>query len=397
MVKEQLIIPDFDTYPTTHTLEHASVIDGGVKIRWDDGLESRLPELWLREFSPDVSTFHAVTREQMLTLTEIPANLTASKASIGADGFLCVHWMPERLESRYHPGWLRAHISETPDPVFVLPERQLWRDDFRPAWFDGNAVREGRHEAFKGWLEAIHIHGVGLLSALPADPAIIPEVPEMIGPVRKSNFGSVFEVINRPDANTNAYTAIALAAHSDLSTREYMPGLQFLFCVINEATGGDSILADGFSIAEQLKHESAEFYELLSTISIPFGTKDKDSDYRHTAPVLEHDATGHLSTIRYTYWLRSPMSGDFDTITTYYAAFRRFQEIANDPLNQISFRLSPGDMMAFDNRRILHGRAAFDPASGVRLLRGCYSEREELESRLRILSRRERQRTEALI
>ena len=396
MVAQQLIVPDFDTYPTTHALEGASVIDGGVKVRWDDGLESRLPGLWLREFSPDASTFHAVTREQMITLTEIPADLTASEASIAQDGFLCIHWMPEGLESRYHPGWLRAHIPDAPDPIFELPERQLWRDgdQFGPTWFDGNAVREGQHEAFKAWLEAIHIHGVGLLKGLPADPAIMPAIPEMIGPVRPSNFGKVFEVSNRPDANSNAYTAIALAVHSDLSTREYIPGLQFLFCVINETTGGNSILADGFSVAEQLKSESTEFYEVLSTVPIPSGTKDKDSDYRYTAPVLEHDRMGKLSTLRYTYWLRSPMSGDFDTITAFYAAFRRFQEIANDPANQISFRLNPGDMMAFDNRRILHGRAAFDSSSGNRLLRGCYGEREELESRLRILSRQERQRAE---
>jgi gamma-butyrobetaine dioxygenase len=211
----------------------------------------------------------------------------------------------------------------------------------------------------------------------------------MIGPVRPSNFGKYFEVISRPDANTNAYTALELAPHTDLSTREYMPGLQFLFCLINEASGGASILADGFAIAEQLKAESAEFYEVLSTLSIPFGTKDRNTDHRYRAPVLEHDLHGDLSTVRHTYWLRSPMSGDFDTITTFYAAYRRFQEITIDPANHLSFRLQPGELMAFDNRRILHGRAAFDPSSGRRLLRGCYNEREELESRLRILYRLE--------
>ena len=86
------------------------------------------------------------------------------------------------------------------------------------------------------------------------------------------------------------------------------------------------------------------------------------------------------------------MSGTFDTITTFYAAFRCFQKIANDPDNQIKLRLNPGEMIAFDNRRVLHGRASFDLQSGKRLLRGCYGEREELESCLRILYRRERQR-----
>ena len=41
---------------------------------------------------------------------------------------------------------------------------------------------------------------------------------------------------------------------------------------------------------------------------------------------------------------------------------------------------------------MLHGRTVFDPSSGRRWLRGCYSEREELESRLRMLARAERRR-----
>ncbi|MFO6465778.1 TauD/TfdA family dioxygenase [Jannaschia sp. KMU-145] len=39
----------------------------------------------------------------------------------------------------------------------------------------------------------------------------------------------------------------------------------------------------------------------------------------------------------------------------------------------------------FDNRRILHGRAAFDPSTGARHLRGCYVDRGEFDARLRML------------
>lgn len=45
--------------------------------------------------------------------------------------------------------------------------------------------------------------------------------------------------------------------------------------------------------------------------------------------------------------------------------------------------------MAFDNRRVLHARGAFDQV-GRRLLRGCYGERDELRSRLRMLARARR-------
>ena len=44
-------------------------------------------------------------------------------------------------------------------------------------------------------------------------------------------------------------------------------------------------------------------------------------------------------------------------------------------------------MSAFDNRRVLHGRAAFAQGSGRRHFQGCYIEREEVESRIRVLER----------
>ena len=49
-------------------------------------------------------------------------------------------------------------------------------------------------------------------------------------------------------------------------------------------------------------------------------------------------------------------------------------------------------MVGFDNRRILHARTAFDPGTGYRRLQGCYLDRDELHSRIRILDRRLRAR-----
>ncbi len=44
-------------------------------------------------------------------------------------------------------------------------------------------------------------------------------------------------------------------------------------------------------------------------------------------------------------------------------------------------------MVIFDNSRVMHGRAAFDANSGERHLRGYYIERNEVDSRIRVLAR----------
>jgi len=57
----------------------------------------------------------------------------------------------------------------------------------------------------------------------------------------------------------------------------------------------------------------------------------------------------------------------------------------------VRFRLQPGDIetRTCDNGRVLHARDAFDPSTEERLLQGCYVDRDEMQSRIRILEREE--------
>jgi len=40
------------------------------------------------------------------------------------------------------------------------------------------------------------------------------------------------------------------------------------------------------------------------------------------------------------------------------------------------FRLQPGELMLFDNSRVLHGRTSYNPNEGLRHLQGCYIDRD---------------------
>lgn len=61
--------------------------------------------------------------------------------------------------------------------------------------------------------------------------------------------------------------------------------------------------------------------------------------------------------------------------------------MTRDPAYGIALKLAGGEMVVFDNRRVLHGREAFDPSTGFRHLHGCYVDRGEWDSRLRVLDR----------
>ena len=382
--------PDFDSFPVTGKPETAETIPDGIRILWDDGLESRFHVLWLRENAPDPETTHPVTKEQRLQLLDIPASLQAAAVRIAQDGTLRVTWNTGET-SAYHPGWLRAYCHEAPSRSFSLPARCHWNAAAMPnvPRFDGtDALKDPA--VTEAWLTALHVYGVAVLENLPATPEVIETVPAAIGPIRPTNFGFSFDVASKADATSNAYTTMTLPLHVDLPTREYMPGLQFLHCLKNGAAGGESLLADGFFLAERLRAQDAEAFGTLTTVPIEYYNKAGETDYRYSTPLIRLNADGTFHEIRWTPWLRAPLNAPFETVGKVYRALRLLFSLAEDPANRIEIRLKPGDLLGFDNRRAIHGRKGFDPATGDRHLRGCYVERDELYSRLRILARRKR-------
>ena len=60
--------------------------------------------------------------------------------------------------------------------------------------------------------------------------------------------------------------------------------------------------------------------------------------------------------------------------------------ILNQPDNALVLHLNPGDCIVMQNDRSLHGRTAFDPNRGHRLLQGCYIDSDAMRSRYAVLS-----------
>lgn len=385
--------PDFDSYPIRHWPVAARAAGGGVEVDWDDGSSSRYHPMVLRENAPDPETTHPVTREQARMLTEFPADLAASAAEIDGAGALAVLWN-DGTGSRFHPGWLHAHRPRREARDADLPGRITWGGnlDVAAVRVDGSNIAQDEDQLAR-WCEALHVHGFAILEGVGTDPSVIETVPALLGPLRDNNFGRVFDVVTKQDATSNAYTSMGLPLHVDLATREYMPGLQFLHCIENGAVGGESLLADSFFIVERLRREAPELFDTLSTVPLTSANKADNTDYRWTAPMIRLDPdSGGPEEVRWNPWLRAPLTEEFETADLVYRGLRRLFEMGDDPTNTVTVRLRPGEMLGFDNRRVLHGRTAYDPTTGGRALRGCYVEREELWSRLRILGRHRRAR-----
>lgn len=163
--------------------------------------------------------------------------------------------------------------------------------------------------------------------------------------------------------------------------------MQFLHCLANDATGGDSVFLDGFALADALRREHPADFEQLASTPFEFWNKSANSDYRCSAPVIGLDARGNVTEVRVANFLRGPLDAPAGSVAAVYRAYRRFLALAREPRFRVQRRLRAGDMWAFDNRRVLHARTEFDPSTGRRHLQGCYVDRDELLSRWRVLSR----------
>lgn len=383
------LAPDFASHPAG-ALPILGIDSGFVTAQWPDGVSGRFHALFLRENEVTPGVVDHVTRERETEIDRLPAD-TAPTGVRQAGDAVEVTFASDGHVGRFDPGWLRSMAEGRWRPEHDIPAQTPWEAAAmpEPPTFDGPSVMTN-DTALRDWLSATWAHGFARLRNLPTDTGTAQAVGERIGTVRNSNFGFLFSVETKPDPDSTAYTSAALDGHTDLATRETQPGLQILLCRENTATGGASTMADGFAVAEAIRQDDPDAFDALTTLKWVFTNRHRDTDYRHSGPIVELSASGQITEIRNTGFLRFFPDMDEANVARAYCALRLFSAHcrSNRFLSRTLF--SAGDLILFDNRRMMHGRDSFDPQSGIRRLEGCYLDRDEILSRLRVLARQER-------
>ena len=378
-------VPDFYRY-CPYPIAFADWSGDTVVLHWHDGKRLSCHRLWLRENTFGYGGIDPATREGLMDPAELSDAMQMTSVSVTPAGDLRIVWQPDEQETRYHSGWLK-HIAEGQHyHDSWLPKPQVWTAETLP-----NPPRRAAapilddDNALAGMLNDMLCYGVCVVEQAPTEPGFLNHLAGRIGPVRDSNFGALWDVKAdvelAGDANTNttANTGFRLGPHTDLPTREVPPGFQFLHCLVNEADGGESTLTDGASLVQALKASQPEDYEILSTRRCIFFNRGPGIDHRFSAPIIDTLGREDIPTIRAFYPVRAFPDMPDNEVAGSYAALRRFHQLADDARFELTFRLGPGDIMCFDNRRILHGRKAFS-GSGKRHLQGIYIDRDEIQS-----------------
>ena len=359
-----------------------------LKVVWNDGEESKFNYLWLRDNCP--TAHDKDSRHRMFNILEVSQNINPTKYSISSDGKLEIEWSEGDHTSYYDPKWLRENCYTLKNKQRYVSPYKLWDNslekNLESIQIDHDEIVNSDDGLIK-WLELLHYTGIAIVKNAPVEKNSALKVLNRISHTRETFFKTPFEVINIPKPNNSAYTAHALRNHMDLPWFENPPGYQFLHCLINSAKGGDSSAVDAFAVADYLKNNEKDTCDILVNTPLKFRDKDYTQEAVRsvygTAISLTKD--GDYNDIRYSIATLDALDCHPDIMDSVYKAHHRFGNLLHDDKFQINFRLEPGDIFSFNNRRLLHGRTEFDPNSGHRHLQGYYMDRDEIIGRLKYL------------
>jgi gamma-butyrobetaine dioxygenase len=150
------------------------------------------------------------------------------------------------------------------------------------------------------------------------------------------------------------------------------------------------MFVDGFAHAEALRREAPDAFEILARTPVRFTfAADSGEVWSFTSPVLSLDANGAVTAVRLNHRSLDLEPTVPEAVDAWYDAYLTFYSRLHAPQAAFGRRLAPGEVVIFDNRRLLHGRRSL-AADSPRWLQGCYADFDGLAATLaRLESARE--------
>ncbi len=348
-----------------------------------EGVEVRCHYVWLRDNCWCAECRVGQTQERKLVTASIRPDIAPDSVTVDDDGTLRVAWNDDHV-SAYTATWLRRHDYSDRARAGRRHEPVLWDASFTVPAFEHDEV-VGTPKVQIAYLEAVRDYGVALIRNTPSVPGEVERFAEKIGHVRETAFERIHNVRHDPTGYSVAHTPAELIPHTDLPGYHWPPSIQLLHYIVNEATGGESTVTDGWSVLADLRAGDPAAFDTLCRVPVPFQVFSDDEDTFATAPVVETDTDGRVRAFRFSNHLVQPIDTGFDDVEEFYDAYRKLGRMILSDRYKVAFKAESGDLLTVHGHRVMHGRLSFDPTSGARHLQDVYMEFDDLMARRRVL------------
>lgn len=165
-----------------------------------------------------------------------------------------------------------------------------------------------------------------------------------------------------------------------------MPGLQLLHCLTNHerVVGGESTLIDAMAAAAEFRRLAPQYFETLVKCPATFMKQREGADMVYQRPHIVLDSENDVVvTVNWSPPFEGPLSVAPEYVEDYYRAYAAFSYMLDNSLEEGNVypgldatlvselrsyakghtwerRLAPGEILIFNNRRLLHGRRGFE-------------------------------------
>ena len=358
-------------------------------IKWDDGAISRFHYIWLRDNCYCERCGETLVGVRFLRVHDIDLDVKPQCVRVDEKGCLLVVWRANGHESFYEAGWLKAHCYSAESRERRRHRPILWGAEIMASlpWFEASALLEDERERMS-FLESVRDRGFAMLRGVGLDWPALSTVVRLAGPVQHGVYGpGAFELNPASSRRIIGNTHHGVPPHTDEGYWQHPSGIIFITCDVPSADGeGASVLVDGFKVAQRLRVDDSEAFELLSSVSTQFHrVHPGEMDLRAIGRVLCLDSDGELVGVRYPSRNAAPLDVPEHIVEPMYRALWQWSAAINDPANIMRVRLAHGECMVFDNHRVFHGREAF---TGERRMLLTSVNRQDFHSTVRVLATR---------
>lgn len=356
--------------------------DDGLSIHWDTGHTSFYHYFWLRSACHCEICGDSLTGSRRLHPSDVPIDIKPDR--VDASNQLTITWQPDAHVSQYDFAWLLEYAYDEASHELDWRPR-LWDSSIDPKQVSHKLklVQQDDQACFE-FLRTLRDYGIAIMRSDDKKPVGIETMAALIGDITESAYTRVFDLKPQPDAHTYGNTTQVIPPHTDEAYLHTPTGILILYCVNPAADGGESILVDGFQIANLLKQQNPQAYQVLCTCQQTYHriVPGEGMDFRTRARALNIDERGNLVGFRFHPRSMAPNDAPGELAKQLHSANFELSRLMLQQSNQLCFQLQAGDAVFFDNHRVMHSRKGFSDLN--RHLQICNVSRDRFHQQVRM-------------
>jgi len=263
------------------------------------------------------------------------------------------------------------------------PEKDLWSNNFIPSYYDWDDFLQNNDIAIDA-ISDFTSKGAIVIKEAPCVPNSLEDLAPRLGPIREVLFERIHNVPMEGHVYNIAHTSLELPPHNDFASYTWPPSVQALHMLVNECEGGKSVIVDGYSVLRDFRDDCPEYFDILSTFSVPFREFDEENETYANEPMIRLNAQNKITGFRFSNQLMQMIDPQKKNVGSFYEAYHELCNRINSEKYKSRFRLEAGHILLVHGHRILHGRDEFKPG-GKRHLQDAYYEMDNIENHLFLL------------